>query len=77
MTSKTRVTMPLDNNYFGKELHKMLSSLKGSEERESYILMELIQPPAQPNMMLNGVNLTAQFCHMTSERGIYGIYVRY
>lgn len=63
------------NNYFGKDMVDKLNEIKKSKERNSYILMELIQPApvynciVTPNITLQNKKKQKIVC----ELGIFGI----
>ena len=60
------------NNLYSDELKKHLESIKESEERNAFILMEKICPPIQSNYLIKvGEELKMQ--DFISELGIFGI----
>ena len=40
------------NNVYGADIAATLSAIRDSQERTSYILMDLIEPHVQPNYLL-------------------------
>ena len=64
------------NNTFGEEIRTLLSKLKGSEERSSYILMERIRPMPVVNYAVMA-GQTVALSSMVSELGMFGALVGY
>ena len=64
------------NNYYGDEIKDVLEPIKHSEQRESYILMDLIVPKKTDNYILNSQKSIREqnFKHdqLISELGIFG-----
>ncbi|XP_005986742.1 glutathione synthetase [Latimeria chalumnae] len=64
------------NNIYGEDIRKVLLKIKGSQEREAYILMDKIQPKPVRNCLLRaGTPVRVSEC--ISELGMYGVYVRH
>ena len=62
------------NNLYGEDVRKTLKELAGKEEREQYILMELLRSPTQiSKVYINGAITEAE---VIPELGIYGLYLR-
>lgn len=62
------------NNYYGDQVRVKLESMS-AQERNGFILMDLISPPALRNTMVRrGAIIDAD---VISELGIYGIFIRY
>ncbi|KAJ1569334.1 Glutathione synthetase, partial [Nowakowskiella sp. JEL0078] len=60
------------NNIYGEDIRSMLTKLTVSE-RNAFILMDLIVPPAQENIMVrNGLLIKSP---VVSELGIYGLWL--
>ena len=62
----------LGNNFYGVDVREKLLSLN-PEERNAYILMELIKPPSLKNIMMRKGELLE--CSVISELGVYGTWV--
>ena len=60
------------NNYYGEDVRKMLEGLS-IQERNGYILMDLIRPSTMRNVMVRGGKAVEN--DVVSELGIYGIWV--
>ncbi|KAJ2995175.1 hypothetical protein HDV02_001001 [Globomyces sp. JEL0801] len=60
------------NNYYGDDIKKQLTTLT-EQERNGFILMDLIQPPPLRNVMIRK-NVAIE-SDVISELGIYGIWV--
>ncbi|KAI8366713.1 glutathione synthetase [Radiomyces spectabilis] len=60
------------HNFYGKEIVNVLNKLS-EEERNAYILMDLIQSPPLQNLMVREGEIIKG--DVISELGIYGIYV--
>ena len=60
------------NNIYGADIPPLLNSLS-LQDRSSFILMELIQPPSLNNVMLRKGEIIQS--DVVSELGIYGIWV--
>lgn len=60
------------NNWYGKDIVKVLEPIKESEEREAYILMDLIKPPIIENYLIVANAQTQNPMEIISELGIYG-----
>ncbi|KAG0230500.1 hypothetical protein BGW42_000921 [Actinomortierella wolfii] len=60
------------NNIYGKDIQKTLQTLT-PEQRNAYILMDIIRPPVTKNVLLRNGELTR--ADVVSELGIYGIYL--
>lgn len=61
------------NNVYGQDILKVLNELS-QDERNAYILMELIRTPPLDNLMLReGAIIHGQ---VISELGIYGVYLK-
>lgn len=60
------------NNFYNEDVRKKLKEIS-AEERNSFILMDLIQPPRFKNLMMReGV---AHIAEVVSELGIYGVWI--
>lgn len=62
------------NNTYGEEIRTVLTKIKGSKDRSSYILMEKIEPMVVTNYPVT-LGQEIQFTEMVSELGIYGTLV--
>lgn len=62
------------SNYYGKDVKLMLEKLS-PQERNGFILMDLIKSPPLRNIMVR--KETCIDANVISELGIYGIYIRY
>ncbi|KAF9437582.1 hypothetical protein BGZ76_000179 [Entomortierella beljakovae] len=60
------------NNIYGRDIQKILKELT-AEQRNAYILMDIIRPPTTKNVMLRNGEL--QKADVVSELGVYGIYL--
>ncbi|KAF9896199.1 hypothetical protein BX616_007935 [Lobosporangium transversale] len=60
------------NNIYGKDIQKVLKELT-PEQRNAYILMDIIRPPITKNVLLRKGQLLR--ADVVSELGIYGIYL--
>lgn len=60
------------NNIYGKNVKTKLESIKNSQERSAFILMELIKAPVQKNYLISPDNKRPQLQDCLSELGIYG-----
>ncbi|KAF9999965.1 hypothetical protein BGZ80_005048 [Entomortierella chlamydospora] len=60
------------NNIYGKDIQTELRKLS-AEQRNAYILMDIIRPPITKNVLLRKGEL--QRADVVSELGIYGIYL--
>ncbi|KAK3825225.1 MAG: glutathione synthase [Benniella sp.] len=60
------------NNIYGKDIQKALKTLT-EEQRNAYILMDIIRPPITKNVLLRKGEL--QRASVVSELGIFGIYL--
>ncbi|KAF9939807.1 hypothetical protein BGZ67_008915 [Mortierella alpina] len=60
------------NNIYGKDIQATLKSLT-PEQRNAYILMDIIRPPITKNVLLRKGEL--QRADVVSELGVYGIYL--
>ena len=65
-----------DNNYYNNDLHGMLEKIGGSVEREAYILMDKLRPPALPNLFLGSHPDEIDAANLVCELGVFGVYVR-
>ncbi|KAE8576740.1 hypothetical protein XENTR_v10004304 [Xenopus tropicalis] len=63
------------NNLYGEELKAKLEECKDSEERNSYILMDKINPKTTKNCLLRAGG-PVQISECISELGMFGVYVR-
>ena len=64
------------NNYYGKEVYTKLMEMGRREEREAFILMEMIRQPKVANYMLkpgDGRENGLKTVDMESELGVFGI----
>lgn len=62
------------NNTYGEEIRTVLTKIKDTNERSSYILMERIEPMVVTNYpVTHGQEI--QLTDMVSELGIYGTLV--
>jgi hypothetical protein len=67
----------VDNNAYGDEMKTRLESIRYSQEREGYILMDKICPPTQKGAILPiGTEEPLIFDNLFCEVGIFGVYVR-
>jgi hypothetical protein len=54
-----------------------LESIRYSQERYGYILMDKLRPPLQQGaMLLKSSSVPQEFDNLFCEVGIYGVYVR-
>ncbi|KAG0369503.1 glutathione synthase [Gamsiella multidivaricata] len=60
------------NNIYGKDIQEALKKLT-AEQRNAYILMDIIRPPITKNVLLRKGEI--QHADVVSELGIYGIYL--
>ncbi|KAI1317202.1 hypothetical protein EDD11_008894 [Mortierella claussenii] len=60
------------NNIYGKDIQQVLQTLT-PEQRNAYILMDIIRPPITKNVLLRKGEL--QRADVVSELGVYGIYL--
>lgn len=60
------------NNIYGKDIQATLKTLT-AEQRNAYILMDIIRPPITKNILLRKGEL--QRADVVSELGVYGIYL--
>ncbi|KAG0287561.1 hypothetical protein BGZ96_008524 [Linnemannia gamsii] len=60
------------NNIYGKDIQEALKTLT-AEQRNAYILMDIIRPPITKNVLLRKGQL--QRADVVSELGVYGIYL--
>ncbi|KAG0346135.1 hypothetical protein BG004_002380, partial [Podila humilis] len=60
------------NNIYGKDIQTELRKLT-AEQRNAYILMDIIRPPITKNVLLRRGEL--QRADVVSELGVYGIYL--
>ncbi|KAF9407232.1 hypothetical protein BGZ94_002783 [Podila epigama] len=60
------------NNIYGKDIQTALKTLT-AEQRNAYILMDIIRPPVTKNVLLRKGEL--QRADVVSELGVYGIYL--
>ncbi|KAF9024226.1 hypothetical protein BGZ52_011351 [Haplosporangium bisporale] len=60
------------NNIYGKDIQVALKKLS-AEQRNAYILMDIIRPPITKNVLLRKGEL--QRADVVSELGVYGIYL--
>ncbi|KAF9973592.1 hypothetical protein BGZ65_009180, partial [Modicella reniformis] len=60
------------NNIYGKDIQKVLKTLT-EDQRNAYILMDIIRPPITKNVLLRKGEL--QRADVVSELGIYGIFL--
>jgi len=60
------------NNIYGKDIQTALKTLT-AEQRNAYILMDIIRPPVTKNVLLRQGEL--QKADVVSELGVYGIYL--
>lgn len=67
----------LGNNLYKDDIKTTLSRIQSSNEREQYILMELIRAPSFPNLILMKNETTPFEANVVAELGIYGTFVRY
>jgi len=64
--------MVIGNNVYGKDIQVALKKLS-AEQRNAYILMDIIRPPITKNVLLRKGEL--QRADVVSELGVYGIYL--
>lgn len=63
------------NNIYGNDIIAELTPIKGSSQREAYILMEMIRPPTNKNLLIGpniDIDPSSPFHQIVSELGIYG-----
>ncbi|KAF9978062.1 hypothetical protein BGZ73_003802 [Actinomortierella ambigua] len=60
------------NNIYGKDIQTALKTLT-AEQRNAYILMDIIRPPVTKNVLLRNGELTR--ADVVSELGVYGLYL--
>ena len=65
------------NNYYGERMKTLLQDIGRTSEREAYILMDRIIPPTQLGYMLPSSAVTVKPLPLTSELGVFGVFVRY
>jgi glutathione synthase len=63
------------NNVYGDDILKLLVEIKDTEERNNYILMELVRPLEHHNYILRE-NALAYSGDVISELGIFGVLIR-
>lgn len=64
------------NNVYGEDIRPFLASIRDSDERSAYILMDRIHPPKTKNYMVRP-GAPAQFKQVISELGIFGYIIGY
>lgn len=66
------------NNFFGEGLRQKLEEIRGTFEREAFILMDRLHPPPQEGLILRKKPQTLELKPelVTSELGIIGTYVK-
>lgn len=64
--------MDLGNNIYGTDIRSVLESIKTSDERKAYILMERIFPPASPNCIVTR-DKPPKIENVVCELGIFGV----
>lgn len=60
------------NNVYGEDVRHRLQAMGRTKERESYILMDLIQPPVTKNYIVRPGG-EVSMCNVVSELGIFGV----
>ncbi|XP_065296765.1 glutathione synthetase-like isoform X1 [Dermacentor albipictus] len=60
------------NNVYGDDVRHRLQAMGRTKERESYILMDLIQPPVTQNYIVRPGG-EVSMCNVVSELGIFGV----
>jgi len=66
------------NNVYGENVRTAVQSMKNSEERSAWILMERILPPLQQNYMVrpgDGKNTCPPISDVVGELGIFGVVI--
>ena len=66
----------LGNNVYGEAIRTLLHHIGSSQERESYILMDFINSPSLPSVVLKSGEEFAREMAVCCELGVFGIYVR-
>ena len=64
------------NNVYGADIRPLLETLGDSQERNAYILMDMIQPPTTLNYMVRP-GKEVQLVNCLSELGIFGYIIGY
>ena len=59
------------HNWYGSDIVKVLTAIQNSDERKSYILMDIISAPVNENVLV-APGVPGTFANITSELGIYG-----
>lgn len=63
------------NNVYGKDIKEFLTSIKDSDERTGWILMDRINPPLLKNYMIRPKLKGPIFTEMLCELGIFGVVI--
>ena len=66
--------MHVGNNYFGNDIKEKLLEMKDLDEREAYILMDMIVAPTQDTVIVSHDGYS--HVKVSSELGIYGVFVK-
>ena len=66
------------NNIYDEKVRSALETMKGSQERTAWILMDRITPPIQKNYLIRPNTVGATVLQdLVSELGIYGVIIGY
>lgn len=70
------------NNVYNEDIKEHLGSMKNSEERTAWILMDRLYPPVQKNYIIRAQNepfenYNLDFSDAVSELGVYGVVIGY
>lgn len=68
------------NNVYNEDIKTHLGSMRNSEERTAWILMDRFYPPVQKNYIVRGHNEPFEdnhldFTDVVSELGVYGVII--
>lgn len=64
------------NNIYGSEIRDVIMSMKNSNERSAWILMDRIEPPVQFNYIVRpGGPDVPELTNVVSELGIFGVII--
>ena len=61
----------LGNNIFGDDIPRLLDRIENTEERNSYVMMDLIKKPGSKNVIVRS-NSPIERVNVVCELGIYG-----
>lgn len=64
------------NNVYGLDIVDVLNKVKNTQERESYILMDMIRPPLIKNYIISsGRKVSTEPIDLVNELGIFGVII--